>query len=244
MTLGQFFRTYPDDAAAERFFISVRWPDGIHCPHCGSTKVQSNATHHSMPYRCRENGCRKRFSAKVGTVMEGSKLGYHVWLTAAYLLTTNLKSVASMRLHRELGVTQRTAWFLAHRLREAWKVDEGPFLGPAEADETHIGGKLKNMHAPQREAARERFNYGKSIVAGVKDRQTNKVSAAVVDNTTALTLQTFIEERVVSDARVYTMTARATATCSSSTTRRSITRPASMSGAMPGHRGSSRSGRS
>ena len=125
-------------------------------------------------------------------------------LTAAYLLTTNLKSVASMRLHRELGVTERTAWFLAHRIREAWKRDEGPFLGPAEVDETHIGGRLKNMHADQRRAARERFNYGKTIVAGVKDRQTNKVSASVVDNTTALTLQTFIEDRVVSDARVYT----------------------------------------
>ena len=136
--------------------------------------------------------------------MEGSNLGFQTWAVAIYLMMTSLKSVSSMKLHRDLGITQKSAWFLAHRLREAWKEVDDVFLGPVEADETHVGGKFKNMHADKREAARERYNYGKAIVVGVKDRQTNKVSAGVVDNTTALTLQTFIEERVVSDARVYT----------------------------------------
>ena len=204
LTLAGLFKRFPDDAAAERYFVETRWPEGPHCPYCGSTNVLSGAKHKTMPYRCREKECRKRFSVRTRSVMEGSNLGYQTWAIAIYLLMTSLKSVSSMKLHRDLGITQKSAWFLAHRLREAWKRDEGPFLGPAEVDETHIGGKLKNMHADQRRAARERFNYGKTIVAGVKDRQTNKVSATVVDNTTALTLQTFIEDRVVSDARVYT----------------------------------------
>ena len=136
--------------------------------------------------------------------MQGSPLGYQTWALAIYLVTTSLKGVSSMKLHRDLGINQKSAWYLAHRIREAWKRDEGPFIGPAEADETHVGGKLKNMHADKREAARDRYNYGKSIVAGVKDRRTNRVSAAVVGDTTALTLQSFIEDRVVSDAKVYT----------------------------------------
>ena len=72
-------RRFPDDATAEAWFVERRWPEGVHCPHCGSTNVQSGAKHKSMPYRCREKGCRKRFSAKTGTVMEGSKLGFQVW---------------------------------------------------------------------------------------------------------------------------------------------------------------------
>ncbi len=204
MTLADLFKRFPDDAAAERYFVETRWPEGPHCPYCGSTNVLYPAKHKTMPYRCREKECRKRFSIRTKSVMEGSNLGYQTWSIAIYLMMTSLKSVSSMKLHRDLGITQKSAWFLAHRLREAWKRDEGPFAGPAEADETHVGGKLKNMHGRQREAARDRFNYGKAIVAGVKDRRTNKVSAGVVGDTTAYTLQTFIEDRVVSDAKVYT----------------------------------------
>ena len=204
MALPHLLKMFPDDDAAREWFEAQIWPDGPHCPHCGSVNVQSGIKHPTMTHRCRDCPKRRMFSLKTGTVIQSSPLGYQTWAIAIYLVTTSLKGVSSMKLHRDLGINQKSAWYLAHRIREAWKRDEGPFLGPAEADETHVGGKLKNMHAPQREAARDRFNYGKSIVAGVKDRKTNKVSAAVVDNTTALTLQTFIEDRVVSDARVYT----------------------------------------
>ena len=204
LSLVELLNKFPDDDAAREWFESILWPDGPHCPRCGSVNVQCGIKHPTMTHRCRDCPGRPMFSLKKGTVMQGSPLGYQKWAIAIYLLTTSLKSVSSMKLHRDLKINQKSAWYLAHRIREAWKFDETPFLGPAEADETHVGGKLKNMHKGKREEARERFNYGKAIVAGVKDRDTNKVSAGVVDNTTALTLQTFIEERVVSDATVYT----------------------------------------
>ena len=127
-----------------------------------------------MPYRCREKECRKRFSVRTRSVMEGSNLGFQTWAIAIYLLMTSLKSVSSMKLHRDLGITQKSAWFLAHRLRDAWKRDDGPFLGPVEVDEVYMGGKFRNMHGYKRAEAREKPHKGKTIVAGAKDRHTNQ----------------------------------------------------------------------
>ena len=189
LTLVEITRMFPDDAAAEEWFIRSRWPDGVYCPACGSTNVQSRPTRKPQPYRCRD--CRKDFSTKTGTLMEGSKLGFQVWAIATYLLATNLKGVSSMKLHRDLGVTQKTAWHLAHRIRETWEDQTPPFSGPVEADETYIGGKRKNMHAKKRRALKGRGAVGKEAVAGVKDRETGKVSARVVTHTDAGTLQRF-----------------------------------------------------
>ena len=122
---------FPDDAKAERWFAEQRWPEGLHCPYCGSVNVQSGAKHKTMPYRCREKECAKRFSVRTKTPMESSKLGFQVWAVALYQVTTNLKGVSSMKLHRDLGITQRSAWFLAHRLREAWKGHGAQFSGPS-----------------------------------------------------------------------------------------------------------------
>ena len=141
--------------------------------------------------------------------MEGSNLGYQTWAIAIYLMMTSLKSVSSMKLHRDLGITQKSAWFLAHRVREAWKEIDDVFLGPVEADEAYFGGRRKNMHKAKLRELRDAGPLaGKAIVAGVKDRQTNKVSAGVVPDTTGYTtgytLQTFVEDRVAPDATVYT----------------------------------------
>ena len=138
--LVELFQLFPDDKSSEAWFVERRWKDGTHCPHCGSTNVQTGAKHKTMPYRCREKECAKRFSAKTGTVMEGSKLGFKVWMITTYLLSTSLKSASSMRLHRDLKINQRSAWFLAHRLRVALAKDGDVFKGPVEADETYIGG--------------------------------------------------------------------------------------------------------
>ena len=166
-----------------------------------------------MPFRCRQKGCAKRFSTKTGTVMECSNLGFQVWAIALFLFATNLKGISSMKLHRDLGVTRKTAWFLAHRIRETWQDTSAwfawlpgfhPFDGPMEADETYVGGKRKNMSHEKRKQLRGRGTVGKVAVAGVKDRRIGKVSARVVQHTDSATLQGFVQHHGTPGATVYT----------------------------------------
>ncbi len=201
ITFVEVMQLFPDDAASEAWFAEIRWPDGPICPRCESANVQDGAKHPRMRYHCR--ACRKYFSVKTGTVMEGSKLGYQVWALAIFILNTGLKGTSSMKLHRDLGVTQKTAWHLAHRIRESYRQDLPPFTGPVEADETFIGGKEGNKHSSKKLRA-GRGPVGKTAVAGVKDRATNRVRAAVVPGTDGPTLKGFIAERVNRDAMVYT----------------------------------------
>ena len=211
LSLVKFTKMFPNDETAENWFVEQRWPEGVTCPCCGSKNVQERKTRKPQPYRCRD--CRKDFSTKTGTLMEGSKLGFRVWIAAIYLLSTNLKGISSVKLHRELEVTQKTAWYLAQRIRETWTDNAGPFAGPAEVDETYIGGKRKNMsNAKRRHLKKEgagRGSVGKTAVAGIKDRETNKVTGKVVANTDKETLQGFIRETVKSGANIYTDEAKA-----------------------------------
>ena len=161
LSLVKFTKMFPDDETAEKWFVEQRWPDGVTCSCCGSKNVQERKTRKPQPYRCRD--CRKDFSTKTGTLMEGSKLGFQVWITAIYLLATHLRGISSMKLHRELEVTQKTAWYLAQRIRETWADNAGPFVGPVEVDETYIGGKRKNMsNAKQRQLKHEAVNHSVS----------------------------------------------------------------------------------
>ena len=201
---------FPDDATAEAWFIEQRWPTGICCPHCGSLNVQPGCKHPTMPFRCREKACgRPRFSTKTGTVMEGSKIGYQDWIIAAFEIMTSLKSVASMKLHRDLGITQKSAWFLGQRLRYAMSQDGNIcelFSGPVEVDKTYFGGKRHNMSNSKRKALANtgRGSVGKTAVVGVKDRATKQVAAKVVNSTNAETLQGFVKDHAAPDATVYT----------------------------------------
>ena len=179
ITIKQIMRMFPDNATAERWFVEQRWHGVIACPSCGSVNVQTGCRHKTMPYRCREKECAHKFSVKTGTVMECAKVGYQDWLLAAFLLMTSLKSVSSMKLHRDLGLTQKTAWFLAQRLRVALSQDGKLFSGPVEVDETYFGGKRRNMSNAKRKALADtgRGPVGKTAVIGVKDRATKQVAA-------------------------------------------------------------------
>ena len=204
MTLIEAMRMFADNAAAEAWFVKVRWPTGPACPYCGSVNVLSGAKHKTMPYRCREKECRKRFSVRTGTVMEASNIPYQKWALAVYLFMTSLKSVSSMKLHRDLGVTQKTAWHLAHRLRKAFESESGLFAGPVEVDETYMGGKRKNMPKSKREELTGRGAVGKTAVVGAKDRTTNQVRARAVESTNKATIHGFVADHTALDATVYT----------------------------------------
>ena len=205
ISLIELFQRFLDNATAEAWFAEQRWPDGNPvCPQCGHGDVQVGAAHASQRYRCRHRECGRRFSVKIGTVMEGSNITCQKWAIAIYLVVTSLKGVSSMKLHRDLKISQKSAWHLAHRIRAAWSSDIGDlFDGPAEVDESCFGGKERNEH-PSKRLNAGRGTVGKTVVAGVKDRQSNRISAAVVPTTRKRDRHGFVAARVELGATIYT----------------------------------------
>lgn len=208
MTLVELMQMFPTEDHARRWFEKWIWAKGRRCPICGSDHtVECNTEIHPLPYRC--YNCKQYFSVRCGTVMERSKVPLQKWAFAIYLHLTSLKGVSSMKLHRDIGVTQKTAWFMLQRIREAWKPEDLPkFTGPVEADETYIGGKRKNMSNAKRKALAEagagRGPDGKVAVVGVKDRNTNRVTAKAVSDTTGATLKGFVLAATIAGTTVYT----------------------------------------
>lgn len=167
----------------------------------------SLCTHPTMSFHSRERDCgRRRSSTKMGTVTEGSKLGCQDWIIAVFLRTTDLKGISSMKLQRDLAITQKSVWFLVHRLRDALSQGDivGAFSDPGEVGETYFGDERRNMPNPKRNELAVRGAVGKAAVGGAEDRATKQVAARVVVSTDKDTLQGFVENHAAEGSRVYT----------------------------------------
>ena len=204
ITVVELMDMFPTEEAATVWFESVVWPDGErHCGKCGGSRTREVPNAKPMPYWCTD--CRSYFSVRTGTPIARSNVPLRKWAIAIYLCLTSLKSVASMKLARDIGVKQSTAWFMLHRIREAWATERGsPFDGPIEVDETYIGGRKKNMSKEQRRKVQGRGPAGKTMVMGAKDRATNRVTARVIERKDREAMQGFIADHAAPGAKVYT----------------------------------------
>ena len=198
----KFFSEYEN---CRQFMVLVRWSDGIvKCPTCGSDKVTYLAK--ARVYKCRTVHPKHKFSLKAGTVYEDSPIGLEKWLPASWLLSNCKNGISSYELARDLGVTQKTAWFMLQRIRLAMQdtFDGGKLKGEVEVDETFIGGKARNMHlAKRKKAIQGRGPTGKTVVMGMLERG-GKVKATVIAERDKKTLHGKIAEHVEAGSHVMT----------------------------------------
>jgi transposase-like protein len=210
VTLQQAIVYFGDPERAFEYAKWLRWPDGkVTCPRCGSDSNSFVKTR--KLWFC--NGCKKQFTLKVGTIFEDSPIGLDKWMTAVWMLASCKNGISSYELHRALGISQKSTWFMLHRIREAMK--SGTFVkmggsdsGPIEVDETFVGGKIRNMH---RSAVRAKYKgvpvsggAVKAIVMGMRDRETRQIRAKVIPNTNRETLQNEILNNITKGSTVYT----------------------------------------
>ncbi len=203
ISMIQLAEMFPTEEAATKWFEDVLWPEERCCGHCGSVKTNETPNRYPQPYWCSD--CRRYFSVRTGTALTRSKVPLRKWAYAIFIYVTNLKGVSSMKLHRDIDVTQNTAWFMLHRLRESLDKDDlEALIGPVEIDETYMGGKRRNMSKKRRAMFSGRGPSGKTAVVGMKDRPTNQIRARVVPDTTKETLARFILDSSTFGVKSYT----------------------------------------
>ena len=201
-TLMEVIRHFSDPDTCLNFVVEFRWPNGVICPRCQALDPRFISTR--RVWECR--GCKKQFGPKIGTIMEDSPLPLDKWLAAIWLITNAKNGISSYEIGRALKLTQKTAWFVLHRVRVA--MESGSFeklKGEVESDETYIGGKARNMHEGKRKA-KGRGGVGKSIVQGLLERHSSpsKVKAKVVPKAKKGTVQREIRENVALGSEVFT----------------------------------------
>jgi len=195
---------FHDEDLARQHLEAIRWPDGPVCPHCGSCDgaYAIQTKRRKGLYRCKAKECKQQFTITVGTVFERSKIPLDKWLMAVYLMCSSKKGISSHQLHRTLGVTYKTAWFMTHRIREAMREDSGGLLGAGgqivEVDETFIGGKHPK-HKPKKAGG---YAHKMKVMALVE--RGGRVRSFHVPNVKAATLKPIIREQVAKDARIMT----------------------------------------
>jgi transposase-like protein len=202
-TLQQAIVYFSDPTRAFQYALNLRWPNGIvTCPRCGGEKHSFVKTR--KIWYC--NPCKKQFTLKVGTIFEDSPIGLDKWMVAFWMMSNCKNGVSSYEMARTIGITQKSAWFMLHRIREVMQPRKGKLSGyrkdPVEIDETYIGGKARNMHTKRRIAYQN--GEKKAVVMGMRTRNSREVRAMVIPNAKRETLQNKILENVGFGSKIYT----------------------------------------
>lgn len=199
-SLAGFMEHYKDEDTCLKAFEAARFRNGDYCPHCGNTIIYRFKS--GKRFRCA--GCKQDFTIKTRTVFGESKVPLRKWFIAIYLLTTAKKGISSLQLATQVGVTQKTAWFMDHRIRKAMKRNKGQLWGTIEVDETYIGGKEKNKHKSKRVGGtRGRSLVNKTPIVGMLQRD-GEIRAEVVENTGMRTVEQKIVTHCAPGSQIFT----------------------------------------